>query len=127
MIQEISAEAFIDSIGVNTQFGVPGSPFANPAIRQLLSDSRIRHIRDDLLPINRVICAQAAQLKLIDPTLGVCFVLPPDYAPSMLSHAMWLGLNIEAFEAPNELNLSGTPYWYAKAAHDTRTLFYAAK
>jgi len=115
--QELSAEALLDSIGVNVHFTYTDTAYVRrDELLALLSEAGIRHVRDAMpSPVDSPLALglRAARDQGIHATL-----LPhdptSDPGPLISDSLEVLGDTIAAFEAPNEPDNSGDPDWAAK-------------
>jgi hypothetical protein len=111
-----SADAFVDSIGVNVHFGYYGSPYTTLVSQMVtyLSQMGVRHLRDNMIwegtSASSLLYATHNQLG----SLG----MKTDYILTSLSQPMsqvasFAGLvnDMEAVEATNEYDTSGDPQW----------------
>ncbi len=115
--EELSAEALLDSMGVNVHFTYTDTAYARQAeLVAKLRELGIRHVRDAMpSPVDSPLAAglRAAAEQGIGATL-----LPhdptSDPAPLIEDSREVLGETIDAFEGPNEPDNSGDPGWADK-------------
>jgi hypothetical protein len=111
--QTSSADAFVDSVGVNIHLHYTGTAYWDqfPLIRSRLVDLGVRHVRDGLIDpafkeyYERFISLAQAGIK------GT-FITSPDQTNEVW--ASWpsrVGSSFEAYEAPNEYDKSKDPNW----------------
>jgi hypothetical protein len=112
--RDLSAERFLDSVGVVTHFNYIDTTYARRAeLVELLRELGVRHLRDAMpQPDQQPLIAglQAARDIGIKATLHTGDVKrPPDVAVADAQH--FLAGGIEAFEGPNEPDNNGDPAW----------------
>ncbi len=101
-----SADAFVDSFGVNTHFR-NGDPYANPAILSDLNDLGFRHIRDNA---DQTSVSGFTTIDALNTTYGIKtdFVLGDTFStPSQLATILHDHPAIEAIEGLNEPDAFG--------------------
>ncbi len=131
-----SAFDFVNSIGVNTHLNYFDRNYGNfPFVEQELRSIGIRHLRDGIhlqnADYNNLLYGRWVELG----KFGIRFdaVLDPrsnlgPLTPALLEHVDELsGHTIEAFEGPNELDISGKPDWATADRTYQREIFQAAK
>jgi hypothetical protein len=114
---ELSAEALVDSMGVNVHFHYTDTAYARQAeLIARLRELGLRHVRDAMpSPVDSPLAAglRAASMRGIHATL-----LPHDPAsdpgPLIADSRTVLGDSIAAFEGPNEPDNSGDSAWAEK-------------
>ncbi|MEA2364210.1 MAG: hypothetical protein QOD71_3355 [Thermoleophilaceae bacterium] len=114
---ELSAEALIDSMGVNVHFTYTDTAYARQAeLMARLRELGIHHVRDAMpSPVDSPLAAglRAASTQGIHATL-----LPhdptSDPGPLIADSRAVLGDSIAAFEGPNEPDNGGDPAWADK-------------
>lgn len=134
--QARSAFDFVNSIGVNTHLNYFDRTYGNfPFVEQELRSIGIRHLRDGIhlqnADYNNLLYGRWIELG----KFGIRFdaVLDPrsnlgPLTPALLEHVDNLsGHTIEAFEGPNEFDISGKPDWASADRTYQRELFQAAK
>jgi hypothetical protein len=124
------ADAFVDTIGVNTHFHYQGSAYTTnyATIKSMLLGSGIRHIREGLYgpswltyysELNDL--AAAGVHSLLGASLGTSAsdiaTLPAQYYAS----------SMEAFEGPNEPDLGTDPNWVADTRAFQKLLYTTLK
>jgi len=120
-----SADAFVDSIGINTHFTYNDTAYVTAwsAVQALLVSSGIRHIRDGLVDnatyqgYLNALGAAGVRAQLIG-AIGqtAAFITGyPKLVPTM-----------EAFEGLNEPDIQGNPTWVADTKAFQKTIFTAA-
>lgn len=113
---ERSAEAFTDSVGVTVHFNYTGTAYERQSeLLERLNQLGVRHLRDAMpgpgLPL--AVGLQAARRKGIRATLATGDVAR-DPADAVFDSLAIVGRDgIDAFEGPNELDISGAPDWQA--------------
>jgi hypothetical protein len=110
--QALSADAFVDSAGVNVHLHNGSSPYANfAAVEKALKALGVRHIRDGLIDtawtpyydrLNELGRSGIKALLISSPTeSGALLAAYPGRVTD----------SFEAYEGPNEYDLSGDPNW----------------
>lgn len=111
---ELSAEAFVDSIGVVVHLNYTGTSYERqPEIVQRLRELGVRHIRDAMPSPGEPLAAglQAVRRAGLRATLTTGD-LARDPAGAVGDSLRIVGRGaIQAFEGPNELDNSGAPDW----------------
>jgi hypothetical protein len=107
-----SADAFVDSVGVNVHLHYDNTPYSNfTAVEKSLQDLGVRHIRDGLVDtawtpyydrLNELGRVGIRSTLITTPTQSVALLTA---YPSRVADSF------EAYEAPNEYDLSGDPNW----------------
>ena len=125
-----SASAFVDSIGVNVHLSYWDTPYGKrfPEIAALLERSGIRHLRDGVVMGQQRVCDEARQLAAHG--LSFTFVTQPARTASDLTTwASCVGPAIEAYEAPNEYDIShgSDTHWTDTIRTFQRSLYAAVK
>lgn len=131
-----SATAFINSIGVNTHLNYFDRTYGDfQRVKTKLQSIGIRHLRDGIhfqdRPYNELVYGRWADLGAIgirfDAVIDPRSKLGP-LTPDLLERAEQLSNHsIEAFEGPNELDISGIPGWPAIDRDSTKSLFKAVR
>jgi hypothetical protein len=112
---ERSAEALVDSIGVNVHFSYVDTAYVRRAdVVARLRELGLRHVRDGMptdVEAHRA-GLRAARRRGIRSTL----IGDPERDPAtgVADSLAVLGNGVEAFEGPNELDASGDPAWPAR-------------
>lgn len=124
-----SADALVDSIGVNAPFNYQGTPYDHQyqTVKALLIGSGIRHIRSGL--------AQSGWTPYYDRLneLGRAgihsqLVTQGTETPSQLvGYPALVSQSMEAYEGPNEPDLSGNPNWIPNTRAFMQKLYTAVK
>jgi hypothetical protein len=101
------ADGFVDSIGVNIHLSYYGTPYGDnfSLILQRLKALGVRHVRDGIAVGQNNLCSEYAQLAaagIHDESLTTVNNGSNDLA----SWANCVGSDLEAFEAPNEYDIS---------------------
>ena len=122
--QALSADAFVESIGINTHLGYTNTAYYQrfPEVQRALLDLGVRHIRDTVDP--RTGDAVVARMRALNGA-GIRLLLLTDLTttPQSLSATVGrLGGAVEAVEPPNELDLSHDANWIADARATTHAL-----
>jgi hypothetical protein len=110
--QAVSADAFVDSAGVNVHLHNGNTPYANfAAVEKALKALGVRHIRDGLIDtawtpyydrLNELGRSGIKALLITSPTeSGALLAAYPGRVTD----------SFEAYEGPNEYDLSGDPNW----------------
>jgi Concanavalin A-like lectin/glucanases superfamily len=123
-----SADGFVDSIGVNASFNYQGSVYDTQfnAVASLLVASGIRHIRAGVSqnwPTYNARLNQLGQAGIHSElvTMGT------ETASQLQSYPSLVSQSIEAYEGPNEPDLSGNPNWLANTETFMQLLQTAVK
>jgi len=115
-----SAEAFVDSVGVNVHFSYVDTAYRRQAeVLALLRSLGVRHVRDGAVPGSpdlvqglRGAAEMGIRSTLIVGEPGQIGV-PVRGAVEGMARSLGTGA-IAAFEGPNELDISGLPDWEAR-------------
>jgi hypothetical protein len=110
-----SAEALVDSIGVNVHFSYTDTAYARQAeILSRLRELGVRHIRDAMPnPVEALrVGLRSAGQQGISATLLADVAEDP--SPAVADAASLMDDGIAAVEGPNELDNSGDPAWASK-------------
>jgi hypothetical protein len=129
-VQATSADAFVDSVGVDTHWTFPAYTAHFTDLITMLINSGIRHIRDGGVPsaMNVLAAHGIHETMVIDPTHGIIpnsnywSAAPPQSTydvASYLKTVMPAG-SVDALEMPNELDIFN--YLYKWHPNDTSTL-----
>jgi hypothetical protein len=110
-----SAARFVDSIGVNVHLSYWDTPYGKrfPEVAALLERSGIRHVRDGVVLGQQRVCDEARELA----AHGIRFTFVTQPARTAADLRVWaacVGPAIEAYEAPNEYDIShpaGDAHW----------------
>jgi IPT/TIG domain/Putative Ig domain len=107
-----SADAFVDSVGVNVHLSYTDTSYANFAgVQQALQRLGVRHIRDGLIDTawtsyyDRLNQLGRAGIK------STLITSPQESAALLAAYPGRVADSFEAYEAPNEYDLSGDPNW----------------
>ncbi len=137
--QAKSADAFVNSIGVNTHINHINSAYYSryTVVRDRLADTGIRHARDAAVIWNdaeleslmysryREVASRGTRFTLhLDPRYQNQQTIDRTKIAQIAQKA---GGALEAFEGPNELDLSGDPNWAAKLRPYQQALYGAVK
>lgn len=124
-----SADAFVDSIGVNTHFSYTRTAYAKryEAVRALLLGLGVRHIRDGAAP--RGIPQFDARLNDLGRAgIHANFIFSATQtAQDITDFAARMPSSLESFEGPNEPNLSKDPNWVASTRAFMELLYTTVK
>ena len=122
-----SADAFVDSAGVNVHLSSYATTYGNfAAVSSLLVDLGVRHIRDGVAIGQPTVCAEDDQLA----GAGIHIDLIAAANVGMPALAGWvacLGSAIDAIEDPNEYDASGDANWVATLGAYAQLLYPAMK
>lgn len=132
-----SADAFVDSIGVNTHVNYFNSVYGNyPLIKEKLTSLGIRHARDKAViasaGYNETVYGRYKDLA----ASGVRFnlIVDPRHpnlqtvdGQKIAAIAEMAGNSLLSFEGPNEYNLTGNSDWATTLASYQRSLYGAVK
>jgi IPT/TIG domain/Putative Ig domain len=106
------ADAFVDSIGVNVHLHFADTSYGNyAAVKSALRNLGVRHIRDGL--IDTTWAPYYDRLNELG-RLGIKSTLitsPKETGAVLISYPNRVPDSFEAYEAPNEYDLSGDPHW----------------
>jgi hypothetical protein len=125
----VSADDFVDSVGVNVHLHWSGSLYYNnfPLVKSRLAELKVRHVRDGLVDTtwqgyydNHNQLGQA-NIK------GVFISSPGQSATLLENYPSRLSSSFEAYEAPNEYNQSGDPVWQTTLLGFLPILYSSAK
>jgi hypothetical protein len=123
-----SADAFVDSIGVNAPFNYQGTSYDSDfsTVSSLLVSSGIRHIRAGFdttwtTYYTRMNELAAAGIK------GELVMIGNETASEIKSYETLAANSIEAFEGPNEPDLSGNVNWLADTRSFMKLLYGTVK
>ena len=107
-----SADAFVESVGVNVHLSYTDTSYANFAgVQQVLQGLGVRHIRDGLIDTawtpyyDRLNQLGRAGIK------STLITSPQESAVLLAAYPGRVADSFEAYEAPNEYDLSGDPNW----------------
>jgi hypothetical protein len=110
----LSAEAFVDSVGVNVHFSYVDTAYVRQAdVFSRLRELGVRHVRDSVpTPVEALRAGlRGASRRGIRSTLIADATLDPRL--TVADSVALIGDGIAAFEGPNELDASGDPAWPA--------------
>jgi hypothetical protein len=118
----MQAEAFVDSIGINTHLPEGLGRYGTDAvITARMKELGIRHIRDAIFALNerqyederRFLASTESNMEAITDCPKPLGYSPGSQTPSRLIHTFDknIGNAIELMEAPNEPDLRGVPNW----------------
>jgi hypothetical protein len=110
----ISANTFVDSIGVNIHLHHADTPYGNfAAVRDALQTLGVHHIRDGL--IDTTWTAYYDRLNELGHIgIKATLITSPKQSPALLvDYPRRVPDAFEAYEAPNELDINGDPRWAA--------------
>jgi hypothetical protein len=123
-----SADAFVDSVGVNVHLSYLDTPYAEfSRVKESLQTLGIRHIRDGLIDAQS--SSYYDELNELG-RLGIQCTLvtsPRETAALLTAYPSRVSEGFEAFEAPNEYDLSGDPNWSSTLNTFLFTLHQAVK
>lgn len=122
------ADAFVGTAGVNTHLGFYGTLYGDnfSRVASLLQGLGVRHVRDGIESAQSNLCSEYQQLA--SSGIHIDYETKPGTSAQALAQAVsCAGTAIEAFEGPNEYDLSGDPNWAATLASAQRALYPAAK
>jgi IPT/TIG domain/Putative Ig domain len=107
-----SADSFVDSVGMNVHLAYLNTPYANFAgVQKALQNLGVRHIRDGLIDTTWI--TYYAELNQLGQSgIKATLITSPTESPSLLSsYPARVASSFEAYEGPNEYDLSGDPNW----------------
>ena len=109
-----SADAFVDSVGVNIHLHFNDTAYANfPRVEQALKDLGVRHVRDGLVDTEwKEYYDRHNQLGRLG-IKGTFITSPAQSAQLLLDYPQRMKDSFEAYEAPNEYDQSHDAHWYA--------------
>ena len=132
------ADAFVDSIAVNTHFGYGNSPYVTNlnSVITALEVSGIRHLRDGSAASSPSLSTVISRVRTdVGRRMGVnlvtetgCTINTNTVNPA--ENLNWTGYtNIDSIEGMNELNTYGcsSPPWYAEDKNDLAALYNAVQ
>jgi len=125
----IGSHAFVDSVGINIHLHYDGSAYYTnfPAIKRLLIDAHIRHVRDGMIDTTwQPYYDRLNQLGLV----GIHSTLVTNVKDSLATITAYpkrVSSSLEAIENPNEYDLSGDPHWATTLQSFTRALYSSVK
>ena len=105
--QAAAASSFIDSVGIVTHFAYYDTPYGSrfDAVAKRLIELGIKHVRDAVVVGQTLVCERERMLATHGIRFG--YVTSPAMPPSYISNwANCVGPAIEAFEGPNEYDVS---------------------
>jgi hypothetical protein len=121
-----SADAFVDSVGVNVHLTYINTSYANfPGVQSALQALGIRHIRDGL--VDTPWTTYYDRLNQLGQ-LGIKATLitsPSESATLLTAYPGRVANSFEAYEGPNEYDISGDPNW-ANTLTNFMTLLHSA-
>lgn len=122
------ADAFVNTAGVNIHLSFYGTLYGDnfPIIASLLQGLGVRHVRDGVVLGQSNLCTEFQQLASYG--IHVDGITTPGMSASTLAQwASCVGAGLEAFEGPNEYDLSGDPNWVSTLVAAQKNLYPAAK
>jgi hypothetical protein len=122
-----SADAFVDSAGVNVHLSNFGTLYGNiNAVTSLLEGLGVRHIRDGTAIGQPSVCADDVQLAAAG--IHIDLITATNLSmPALQAWATCLGPAIDTIEGPNEYDLSGDPNWVANLSAYAGLLYPSMK
>lgn len=125
----IAADAFVDSIGVNTHFAVDGTTYVErwETVRDLLLASGIRHIREGIVGGYQPFFDRLYALYTLGGVRLLALVGWYSDIPGALDEAQDRMPQIEAFEGINEWDQRGDPNWVQPLRDYQRSVYQAVK
>jgi hypothetical protein len=122
------ADAFVDTVGVNTHLAFYGTLYGDNFSRvlSLLQGLGVRHVRDGVEAAQTNLCSEYRQLASSGIHINDVTRAGAN-AQSLTQQISCAGTAIEAVEGPNELDLSGDPNWASSDAATQRAVYAAAK
>jgi len=106
------ADSFVDSVGVNVHLHYGDTAYGNyAAVKSALTNLGVRHIRDGL--VDTTWAAYYDRLNELG-RLGIKSTLitsPKESEAVLISYPNRVPDSFEAYEAPNEYDMSGDPHW----------------
>lgn len=108
----ISADAFVDSAGVNLHLHYFDTPYGHfPLVRQRLLELGVRHVRDGLVDTTWDEYYTRFD-SLAQAGIKTTFIVAPSQSTELWkTYPSRMPRAFEAYEAPNELDQSGNPSW----------------
>jgi hypothetical protein len=106
------ADAFVDSVGVNIHLHAKNTPYSNfPRVEQALKESGIRHVRDGLIDTTWTPYYERHN-QLGKLGIKATFITSPGQSEQLLlDYPKKMRDTFEAYEAPNEYDVSGGANW----------------
>jgi hypothetical protein len=123
-----SADAFVDSAGVNVHLHDTNTPYGNfTAVKTALTNLGVRHIRDGLMDTTWTGYYDHLN-ELGQAGIKSTLITSPTESGSLLAqYPLRVPYSFEAFEAPNEYDLSPDPNWAVTLNTFLATLYKAVK
>lgn len=110
--QALSADAFVDSAGVNVHLHNGSSPYANfAAVEKALKALGVRHIRDGLIDTAWTPYYDRLNELGRSGIKALLITSPSESGALLTAYPARVADSFEAYEAPNEYDLSGDPIW----------------
>lgn len=123
-----SADAFVDSVGMNVHLSFLNTTYANFAgVQKALQGMGVRHIRDGLIDTNWT--GYYTELNQLGQAgiKSTLITAPNESAALLSSYPTRVASSFEAYEGPNEYDLSGDPNWSTTLTNFMALLHTAVK
>lgn len=122
-----SADAFVDTAGVNVHLSNYSSFYGNfGVVLSLLTTLGIRHVRDGVAIGQPTVCSEDAQLAAAGIHLDLISATDVDM-PALQAWLTCLGTSVESVEAPNEYDTSHDVAWPTVLTSYVQSLYPAVK
>jgi hypothetical protein len=110
-----SADAFVDSVGINVHLNYLDTPYANfPQVLQALQWLGVRHVRDGLIDTTWQGYYDRHNQLGRSGIKGIFITSPAQTSPLLLSYPGKMSDSFEAYEGPNEYDQNSDPNWADK-------------
>jgi|HubBroStandDraft_2_1064218.scaffolds.fasta_scaffold06650_4 hypothetical protein len=108
----MSADAFVDSIGVNIHLTYLNTPYANfSMVESSLKNLGVRHVRDGLVDTTWTTYYDRLNTLGQDGIMATLITSPSESAALLADYPQRVASCFEAYEGPNEYDQSGDPNW----------------
>jgi hypothetical protein len=109
-----SADAFVDSVGINVHLHYLDTAYANfPEVLQALQQLGVRHVRDGLIDTTWQEYYDRHNQLGRSGIKGLFITSPAQSSPLLLSYPGRMSDSFEAYEGPNEYDQNSDPNWAA--------------
>src|SRR5450631_2358623 len=123
-----SADAFVDSVGINVHLNYLDTPYSNfPRVLQALLNLGVRHVRDGLIDTSRQGYYDAHNQLGRAGIKGTFITSPGQTRQLLLDYPRRMPDSLEAYEAPNEYDQSSDPNWVSTLTGFLTTLSQTIK
>ncbi len=127
------ANTVADAVGVNTHFGVVGSPYGTNSdlLVSYMHQMGVHHFRDGVVWLHTNAPFPTSSYEVFNRLGGLGingdYILNANMTPAQISQALGQIHNAEATEYPNEYDVAGDPNWASTLRKDSAVFFAAAK